>query len=163
VVVIVGMFFVYILYTNGFIIKLFFSLVFIHSFSTSSNGHVGFHVKEVSTVYDLFRTRHSLFRQIYVHRATKAVEFMINDVLIEANRVWNNRLANAIRDPNEYMHLTDSIIYEIEHTERNNVQLAEAHRLLKNLRRRQLYRFVDEYIVPVDLAKKVCFIFEDNF
>lgn len=147
--------FIYLL--SFFFHRILFCLLFFLCISSFySNGHIGFHVKEVSTVYDLFRTRHSLFRQIYVHRATKAVEFMINDVLIEANRVWNNRLANAIRDPHEYMHLTDSIIYEIEHTERNNIQLAEAHRLLKNLRRRHLYRFVDEYIVPLDLAKKVC-------
>lgn len=32
------------------------------------DGHIGFHAKDAATVYELFHTRHQLFRQIYVHR-----------------------------------------------------------------------------------------------
>lgn len=32
------------------------------------DGHIGFHAKDAGTVYELFHTRHQLFRQIYVHR-----------------------------------------------------------------------------------------------
>jgi len=118
------------------------------------DGHLGYHVKEAATVYDLFHTRHSLFRQIYVHRATKAVEFMITDALLEANAVWGGRIANAITDPREYMGLTDCVLHEIEYG-KGQPGLAKAQQLLKSLRRRQLYRFVDEHLVPLELEATV--------
>lgn len=35
----------------------------------------------------MFHTRYSLFKQIYSHRASKAIEFMITDAFIEAGTV----------------------------------------------------------------------------
>ena len=32
----------------------------------------------------MFHTRYSLFKQIYLHKATKAIEYMITDALAEA-------------------------------------------------------------------------------
>lgn len=32
----------------------------------------------------MFHTRYSLFKQIYSHRATKAIEYMITDAMVEA-------------------------------------------------------------------------------
>ncbi|RYG52567.1 HD domain-containing protein, partial [archaeon] len=40
---------------------------------------IAYHAKEVMAVYEMFHTRYSLFKACYVHRATKAVEFMITD------------------------------------------------------------------------------------
>ena len=116
-----------------------------------ADGHIGFHVKEAGTAYELFHTRHQLFRQIYVHRATKAVEYMITDVLLEADAAWGRRLSSAIHDPRAYARLTDNVIHEIEHVERDNPALRAAHDILRNLRRRRLYRFVDEHLVPAAL------------
>ena len=113
-----------------------------------ADGHIGFHVKEAGTAYELFHTRHQLFRQIYVHRATKAIEYMITDVLLEADAAWGRRLSAAIHDPAEYCRLTDNVIFEIEHVGRADPRLARAHGILRDLRRRRLYRFVDEYLVP---------------
>ena len=85
----------------------------------------------------LFHTRYSLFKQIYLHKATKAIEYMITDALAEAGIApcclgpltrtvvgltllsccccrsdagWNRRISNAIDDPREYVKLTDFVL-----------------------------------------------------
>jgi hypothetical protein len=41
------------------------------------DNQICFHKKEVFNVYEMFHTRYSLFKQVYSHRASKAIEFMI--------------------------------------------------------------------------------------
>lgn len=115
------------------------------------SGHmeICYHAKEVYDIYELFRTRYTLFRQVYSHKAAKAVEYMIRDVLIEADRAWNGRLSRAIEDPAEYMKLTDCVLKEIEFS--TDPELARARELIKDIRCRRLYRFVDEYTIPKEL------------
>jgi hypothetical protein len=38
----------------------------------------------------MFHTRYSLFKQIYLHKATKAIEYMITDAMVEAG-AWSVR------------------------------------------------------------------------
>lgn len=61
-------------------------------FSRVINGEICYHAKEVFSVYEMFHTRYSLFKQIYQHRAAKAIEFMVTDVLVEADAAWNRML-----------------------------------------------------------------------
>ena len=83
----------------------------------------------------MFHTRYSLFKQIYSHRASKAIEFMITDAFIEAGTVcvcplmvvaqqltmrhvdtcmadtaWNGRLSKAIDNPRKFAKLTDCVL-----------------------------------------------------
>jgi hypothetical protein len=111
-------------------------------------GYIAHHAKEYLSVYELFHTRYMLFKQIYVHRATKAIDLMITDVMLEANAAWGGALAAAIDNPKEYMLQTDCLLREIERS--SDPSLSQAQAILLNLRRRKLYRFVDEYLVPVD-------------
>jgi len=41
------------------------------------DDEICFHSKEVYTVYEMFHTRYSLFKQVYSHRVGKAIEYMI--------------------------------------------------------------------------------------
>ena len=114
------------------------------------NDEVCFHVREAYSVYELFHARYSLFKQVYCHRATKAIEYMITDALVEADTCWDRRLSNAIDDPREYWKLTDHVLKEIEVS--SQPCLARARAIIYNLRRRKLYKYVDERIVPEGVA-----------
>ena len=102
---------------------------------------------------ELFHTRYTLFKNCYLHRAGKAVEYMITDAMVEANAVWDGRLAKAIQSPQEYCKLTDSIVLDIQHSADPGLEAARG--ILQDLRRRRLYRFVDEAIVPAEVAKEL--------
>lgn len=40
-------------------------------------GRMAYHQKEIMNVYDLFQTRYRMFRTVYLHRASKAIEYMV--------------------------------------------------------------------------------------
>ena len=117
------------------------------------DGEICFHSKEVYSVQELFHTRYTLFKNCYVHRAGKAVEYMITDAMVEANAVWGRRLSNAIQSPEEYCKLSDAVVQEIEYS--SDPAMAKAQGILKDLRRRILYKFVDEFIIPQELAERL--------
>jgi len=104
-------------------------------------------------VQELFHTRYTLFKNCYLHRAGKAVEYMITDAMVEANTVWDRRLSNAIQSPEEYCKLSDAVVQEIEFS--SEPAMAKAQAILKDLRRRILYKFVDEFIIPSELAARL--------
>ena len=122
------------------------------NYSRVIDNQICFHAKEVYSVYEMFHTRYTLFKQIYTHRAAKAVEFMIRDALVEADVAWNRRLSNAIDSPEEYMRLTDCILKEIETSRATN--LSGAREIINNIRCRRLYKYVDEYIIPDEYKDK---------
>ena len=54
--------------------------------------------KEVSNLYDLFSTRHSLHRRAYQHKVVKLIDHMVGEVFVKANeglliegRLWLRR------------------------------------------------------------------------
>ena len=69
---------------------------------------------------------------------------MVRDALIEADAVWNGRLANCIDDPQEFQLITDCILKDVEVSK--EPAMAKAQDILRRLRRRQLYGFVDECV-----------------
>ncbi|KAJ1675482.1 hypothetical protein EV182_001173 [Spiromyces aspiralis] len=92
----------------------------------------------------MFHTRFSLFKQIYTHRAAAEIELMIIDAMVAADPVL--KLSEAIYSPKDYLYLTDNILTEIERSK--DSQLAEAQRIIRRIRYRDLYKFVDEFIIP---------------
>ncbi|KAI7900212.1 uncharacterized protein BX663DRAFT_518954 [Cokeromyces recurvatus] len=73
-----------------------------------------------------------LFKQIYNHRVGKAIELMIVDALLSADSYL--KISDAVNKPEEYLYLND-IIHTIE-----KIQIT-----------RNLYKFVDEYLIPPEL------------
>lgn len=116
-------------------------------------GEICFHAKEVYNVLELFHTRYTLFKQCYIHRAAKAIEYMITDALIEADIAWDGKISCAIDDPAEYCKLTDHILKQIEVSE--DPSLDKAQNIIKEFRKRNLYKFVDEYLMDGETAQKL--------
>eukprot|EP01138_Halocafeteria_seosinensis_P001740 gb/GECG01001783.1/.p1 GENE.gb/GECG01001783.1/~~gb/GECG01001783.1/.p1 ORF type:complete len:543 (+),score=69.01 gb/GECG01001783.1/:1-1629(+) len=114
-------------------------------------GEICFHAKEVYNVLELFHTRYTLFKQCYIHRAAKAIEFMVTDALIEADVAWDGKISKAIDDPAEYCKLTDHILKQIETSDDQNLEKAQG--IIKQFRKRNLYKFVDEYLMDWETAQ----------
>ncbi|ORZ14001.1 HD phosphohydrolase domain-containing protein [Absidia repens] len=120
-------------------------------YSRVVDNEICYHHKEVYNLYELFHSRYSLFKRIYTHRVGKAIELMITDALLAADPHLN--ISSAVHNPEDYLNLTDDILRSIERSKSS--ELAEARAIMKRLRTRQLYKFVDEFLVPPSLVDKV--------
>jgi len=100
--------------------------------------------KEWYTVHSLFNTRYSLHKRIYNHPVAKGIEYMVVDVLVLADPIL--KISEKIYQPSKYLHLTDSILEEIERSE--SPELEKARAIIKRLRKRDLYKMVDQKVLP---------------
>ena len=124
-------------------------------FSRVIDDQICFNAKEASNVYQLFQTRFRLHKQIYTHRAAKAIEYMIADALVEADAAWSGSISNSVRDAEEFEKLTDSILRTIESSRGEDSRLVRSRAIIRRIRKRELYRFVDEVIVTGALKSHV--------
>ncbi|GAB2275360.1 hypothetical protein Dimus_010120 [Dionaea muscipula] len=105
-----------------------------------------YRAKEYLTIHKLFSARADLRRNVYTHAKVKAIELMVVDALLEAND--HLRIDSSVDDPAEYWKLDDSILKKIEtHPDQ---ELKEARKLILRIRRRDLYKFCNEFTVPKD-------------
>lgn len=102
--------------------------------------------KDYLSIHKLFSTRADLHRTVYTHAKVKAVELMLVDALIEANDYLGISL--HADDPEDFWKLDDTIIKSIE-TAPNN-ELKKAKEIIQRIRRRELYKFCNQYSVPKD-------------
>eukprot|EP01006_Ploeotia_vitrea_P020780 TRINITY_DN53081_c0_g1_i2.p1 TRINITY_DN53081_c0_g1~~TRINITY_DN53081_c0_g1_i2.p1 ORF type:complete len:374 (+),score=21.69 TRINITY_DN53081_c0_g1_i2:102-1223(+) len=109
------------------------------------DGQLRYDSKESYNLYMLFHTRYSLWKQIYTHRVVRAIDLMLTDIILEAEEFLD--LKNVTSDMSEYCRLTDSIVKEIETTRNSSPALDKSKALIKRLRKRDLYAFVDQQIV----------------
>ncbi|XP_065070668.1 deoxynucleoside triphosphate triphosphohydrolase SAMHD1-like [Rhopilema esculentum] len=95
--------------------------------------------KERFNLYELFHMRWSLHHRVYQHKTTKIVECM----LVEALSLVDDKfeIFESIGNMASYTSLTDSIIYEILRSKDDDVRIKTAQRLIKQLQKRQLYKF----------------------
>ncbi|KAF9906960.1 SAM domain and HD [Linnemannia zychae] len=110
------------------------------------DDQICWHHKEVYNLYELYHTRFSLFKRVYTHRVGKAIEYMLTDALLAADRVMG--ISQAIYNGEEYLHLTDDIIRQIERSREPGLEDSKA--ILKRIRTRNLYKFVDELLIPLE-------------
>lgn len=54
-----------------------------------------------------------------------------------------------VDNPEDYLYLTDNIVHTIESSK--CPELEEARGIIKRIRKRELYKFVDEFLVPPEL------------
>lgn len=81
---------------------------------------------------------------VYNHPAALSIDAMVNDAFLEADRTL--QISDSISDPEAFLTMTDCIIPIIERSK--EFSLANARRIIRRLRCRRLYRFVDEFLVP---------------
>ncbi|XP_063442166.1 deoxynucleoside triphosphate triphosphohydrolase SAMHD1-like [Mytilus trossulus] len=116
--------------------------------------------KEEYNLYELFHTRIGLYRRAYFHKATKAVELMLTDVLVKANNhltFKNNegkeiQMSTAWNHPEVYEKLTDNVFEAILLKEDPTAEMQKAQKLINNVYKRKLYKLVDETL-PVETIK----------
>ena len=116
------------------------------------DDEICFKASEVLNVYELFHTRASLHQRVYTHRKAKAIEYMVVDALVAADAAWGNEISNAVWKPEEFVKLDDTVLKRIEWS--TEPALRGAQEILRRLRRRELYRYVNEFTVPPERMKQ---------
>ncbi|XP_073059282.1 uncharacterized protein [Primulina eburnea] len=110
------------------------------------DDEICYRAKEYLTIHKLFAARADLHRTVYTHAKVKAIELMFVDALTKANDIL--RISSYIHEPALYWKLDDSILKTIETSSCQD--LKESRDLVLRIRRRDLYRFCNEFSVPKD-------------
>jgi deoxynucleoside triphosphate triphosphohydrolase SAMHD1 len=76
---------------------------------------------------------------------------MITDALLLADPYL--KISDAVDNGDTFVHLSDFTLKEIEKSTCD--ELAASREIIYDIRRRNLYRFVDEIILPMDLRDQV--------
>ncbi|KAI3641869.1 hypothetical protein MIR68_000138 [Amoeboaphelidium protococcarum] len=96
--------------------------------------------KDDWNLHRLFQSRLNLHRSVYTHKTCKSVELMLIDALQIADEELG--ISDSILHPQEYMNMTDGVVRDIERSKSERLQ--PARQILRRLRKRHLYKFVDE-------------------
>jgi len=125
-------------------------------FSKVIDNEICFCSKEIYNLYELFHTRYSLHKLVYTHKVAKSIEFMISDAFSAAEPYL--KISEQLDDPKEFINLSDSLLRTIETSKVK--ELEKSRSIIKNIRNRNLYKFVDEIIVssknmPNHLAEEI--------
>eukprot|EP01017_Pseudomicrothorax_dubius_P046440 TRINITY_DN8181_c0_g1_i1.p1 TRINITY_DN8181_c0_g1~~TRINITY_DN8181_c0_g1_i1.p1 ORF type:complete len:509 (-),score=70.18 TRINITY_DN8181_c0_g1_i1:40-1566(-) len=115
------------------------------------NNEICYPSKMSFKIYDLFHTRYRLFKSIYLHRVNQALDMMVTDIFVQANSRF--KFLDIIKDPEEYTYLTDSILLDIERSK--SKELVDSRALIRRLRCRDLYKFVNEALILPEKAHKL--------
>jgi HD superfamily phosphohydrolase len=115
-------------------------------YSKVIDDEICFKASEVLNLYELFHTRASLHQRVYTHRKAKAIEYMVVDCLLHADAAWGGKISSAILSPQNFQRLDDTVLKRIEWSD--DPKLKDAQAILQRLRRRELYRYVNEFAVP---------------
>ncbi|KAJ3370163.1 SAM domain and HD [Kappamyces sp. JEL0680] len=121
------------------------------TFSRVIDNQICFNQKEAYNLYELFHSRYTLFKQVYTHRVSTAIEYMIKDILVSADPYL--KISRDIHTMERYTFLNDTILSVIERSETEC--LKESRRILRRLRSRDLYRFADQTLIPVELFDEI--------
>jgi len=112
--------------------------------------------KEVSNLYDLFSTRHSLHRRAYQHKVVKLIDHMVGEALVAANDALviegpngkKYRLSEAINDMEVYCQVTDSIFERILWS--YDPAMQKAKNIAMDIVTRKLYKCIGQLTVEPD-------------
>jgi HD superfamily phosphohydrolase len=96
-------------------------------------------------IYNLYYTRHQLHRQIYCHKVTVSIQYMIIDIMRLLDTIIN--FSNWIDNPDKFCDLTDEFIFEIPKyikflpnlSDKQKENLEQANQLINRLSYRDLY------------------------
>ena len=112
------------------------------------DNEICYPVKEAFNLFELFHTRFTLFKKAYTHKTSHAIELMIVDILLAADKVL--QISNSVENASDFMKMTDQILSLIEYS--SNPELTEAQNILHRIRERSLYRLLGEYYIPEFLS-----------
>jgi len=123
----------------------------IYKYNRIIDNTICYNSKVVFDIYDLFQQRYQMHKQIYNHRKGKGIEYMIRDILYNADDVL--KISKSIENPRDFINITDNILYTIKTSK--DLKLKKSQEIIKRIDQRKLYKFIDEYIIPNDLCDKI--------
>lgn len=123
-------------------------------FSKVIDEEICFKASVHSNIYELYHCRAQMHSNVYNHRKAKGVEHMIVDALLEADKAL--RFSEKIHHAKDFVTLDDSLLKSIENFHLYNPGYCDVHEgamraaqhIIGRLRRRDLYRFVQEVTIP---------------
>ncbi|EQC32779.1 hypothetical protein SDRG_09750 [Saprolegnia diclina VS20] len=115
------------------------------------DNEICYHASVTSDIYELFDQRYYMHKQIYGHRKGKAVEYMMCDAMVLADKTLG--ISASTESPEDFQYMTDHIVKMIECSK--DPALQAARDIVRRIRRRELYEFVDEYLVPSTLTNAI--------
>lgn len=113
-----------------------------------------------SLAVGLLQTRAEMHRRVYTHQKIKSVEFMCCDALVlVAGPLGLREAVGPEADLQAYINLDDSLLKRVqllvpEHYEKP-ADVLKAQALLRQLERRQLYKYVSEVTLGVDAQRRL--------
>ncbi|KAI5987702.1 hypothetical protein EDD15DRAFT_2372086 [Pisolithus albus] len=96
-----------------------FTSIFINRLISSAcdiDHKICYDIKDANKIYVLDHTHFSLHKQVYNHKTTKAIEYMVTDALLAAEP--HLELASLVNKPDGYVPLTDNLLNEIQESTR---------------------------------------------
>ena len=114
-------------------------------YSKVIDNEICFYSKEAFNVYQLYHTRFVMHKEVYSHPVGKAIELMMNDAIILADSYMGFK--EKCETAEEFWPLTDCVIRDIEFSRAEDRGMQAARDLIRRIRRRELYKFVDEIVL----------------
>lgn len=115
--------------------------------------HISYPKSEYYNLFDMFYTRYTLHRQAYHHPVAKAVEMMITDAFVKANKSLlfppnqqsQKTLSESKDDMRAYLWVTDDVLNQIRFLNSDkNEELKKAQQIINRIFQRDLYKLVGE-------------------
>eukprot|EP00767_Chilomastix_cuspidata_P002341 gnl/Chilomastix_cuspidata/2468.p1 GENE.gnl/Chilomastix_cuspidata/2468~~gnl/Chilomastix_cuspidata/2468.p1 ORF type:complete len:518 (+),score=177.34 gnl/Chilomastix_cuspidata/2468:398-1951(+) len=112
------------------------------SLSRVIDGQICFHEKEAYSLFELHASRYRMFREVYCHNASTAIELMVTDALVAAAE-WL-KLSLFPHDMEFFCAQSDSILERIEcaRDELRDAGVVKAQKIIRRIRTRRLYCMV---------------------
>ena len=104
------------------------------------NQTICYPLKMIYEIRSLFEIRHRLHKEIYTHPVTKSIDLMISDILELVNGEY--KIIENINNVNYFCSLNDNILYSIENSNSNSLNIKKAKKIIANIKNRKLYNFI---------------------
>eukprot|EP00884_Botryococcus_braunii_P015571 jgi/Botrbrau1/2698/Bobra.0203s0041.1 len=128
----------------------------INKFSMIIDDEICYKFEEYRNVFEVYHARATMHDAVYLHRKVKAVDLMIAEALVAAEPAL--RLQDMLHDVDLFLSLDDTVLKDIEFygIKRPRLQINEdaenalkkAQGIVQRLRRRDLYKFAGEALIP---------------
>lgn len=118
--------------------------------------HISFPKSDYQHIFDMFYTRFTLHRRACLHPVVKAVEMMIADAFLEADKSLtfppNEKdkkkkkcLSESIDDMDAYLWVTDDVLHKIKTLDgERDAKIKKAKHIVDRIERRDLYKMIGE-------------------
>ena len=124
------------------------------------DDNICYSIQSSEDIYQMFFIRYRLHRQIYNHKAVKAIEIIILQILLELEKIM--KISEYILDVNKIILLDDSFIWHC-HINNNNI----IEKLINNIHERKFPKMIYQYISLnildfQDIEKKIINTFDSS-